>query len=353
MSSTEQNSEQKKNKENNKEEISNNSKNNSNNNTFNVISNIFNNLEKDGLEIKETAFENSRKEFIKGKEFEKIISKNYDKYLKIFQKDFPNEIFTQKNKEKDVDDFINQIYSIFNKNSMMFKAIRQEGDKKKNIKRLLPYELLALEYHCVCARDHQNIERDHNMHYSIDEIKKFNKELYYIINRNKSHKWSYFYLGLIIFLILMYALMPVWPYKVKLGVWWVSYILLIFIVSLYGIRYSIYIIFFIFGYNVWLFPDMDDPKLGVIDSFRRVFSFEKRNEKWYTILIRVIISIISGYIGFCFYRRPELFNDIKKLVYDALKDIYFYGEDKLVNWNTTAVNVKYKTRTIQEIDDII
>ena len=112
-------------------------------------------------------------------------------------------------------------------------------------------------------------------------------------------------------------------------------------------------LFFIIGYDAWLFPDLNDPKLGVLDSFKRVFTIEKRNEQWYTILIRVIISIVTGYIAFCFYRRPALFEDIKKLVYDALKDFYFYGEDKLVKGNTTAVSVKYRTRTIQEIDDII
>jgi translocation protein SEC62 len=344
MSSNHRNHEPKKSKENNNEK-------NPNKNEFNIITNIFNNLEKDGLEIKETAFENSREEFIKGKEFEKIISKNYNKYLEIFQKDFPYENFTQKNNQKDINYFLNQIYFLFNKNLMMIKAIREEGDKKKNIKRLLPYELLVKEYHCLCARDHQNIERDHNMHFSLEEMKKFNKELYYIIDRKKSHKWSYFYLGLIIFGILMYMLMPIWPYNVKLGVWWVSYILLIVTAVLLGIRYLIYALFFIIGYDAWLFPDLNDPKLGVLDSFKRVFTIEKRNEQWYTILIRVIISIIIGYIAFCFYRRPGLYKDIKKIVYEALKDIYFYGEDKLVKGNTTSIRVKY--RTIEEIDDII
>jgi hypothetical protein len=315
--------------------------------TITNISNFFNLLEKDGLEIKETAFENSRKEFIKGKDFEKIISKNPQKYLETLKKDFPNEIFDEKT-------LINHIYNIFNQNSMMFKAIRQEGDRKKIIKKLLPYELLVFEYGCICAREHENQERDHNKHYSMEEIKTFNKELYYIINRNKSHKWSYFYLGILITLILMYVLMPIWPYKIKVGVWYISYILLIFIGCLYGIRILIFVFFFIFGFNVWLFPDMDDPKLGVIDSFRRVFSFEKRNEKWYTILIRIVISVVTGYFAYCFYRRPELFNDIKKLVYDALKDFYFYGEDKIVNsFNSTAVKVKHKTMSIEEIDDII
>jgi hypothetical protein len=344
-SNTNQNSNQNSNKNSNK-----NSNQNSYDNIINNITNIFNSLEKDGLEIKEVTYENSRKEFIKGKEFEKIITKNQTKYLELFKKDFPNEIFNKKNTE----DFINQIYSIFNQNSMMFKAIREEGDRKKKIKRLLPYELLVIEHGCICAREHDNQERDHNKHYTIEEIKKFNKELYYIINRKKSHKWSYFYLGALVFLILMYVLMPVWPYKVKVGVWWISYILLLLTAFIYGLRFSVYIFFFIFGYNVWILPDLDDPKLGVIDSFRRVISIEKRNEKWYTILIRVCISVFTGYVVYCFYRRPELFNDIKKLVYDALKDLYFYGEDKIVNsWNSTAVKVKHKTRTIEEIDDII
>ena len=36
--------------------------------------------------------------------------------------------------------------------------------------------------------------------------------------------------------------------------------------------------------------DLNDEKKGFFESFYRVFSCEKRNEKWYTILIRICIT---------------------------------------------------------------
>ncbi len=140
--------------------------------------------------------------------------------------------------------------------------------------------------------------------------------------------------------------MPVWPYKVKLAVYWTSYFLLWAMIGLYIVRLAIYIFFYIFGFDVWILPDMDDPKLGFIDSYRRVISFESRKDKWYFIVIRIILAIISGYIAFCVYKNPKLVDDAQNFVVNIIKDLYHYGEDKFVNNNSTAVKVKNKEKYI-------
>ena len=102
----------------------------------------------------------------------------------------------------------------------------------------------------------------------------------------------------------------------------------------------IYLFFYIFGYSIWIFPDINDEKLGFFASFRRVISVEKRNELWYTIIIRICISLITGYISFSVYKNPKLIDDAKVLLYDAFKDFYSYGEDKFVNsWNNKSLIV--------------
>ncbi len=109
--------------------------------------------------------------------------------------------------------------------------------------------------------------------------------------------------------------MPIWPYKMKIAVWWISYILLLITGGLLIIRFIVYLFFYIFGVDVWIFPDLNDEKLGFFDSFKRVISWEKRNEKWYTILIRIAIALFTGWIAFCVYKNPKLIDDAKKLIY--------------------------------------
>ena len=70
--------------------------------------------------------------------------------------------------------------------------------------------------------------------------------------------------------------------------------------------------------------------------------------------IRIAIAVTTGYIAFSIYRNPGLIDDGKKIIYEALKDFYDFGEDKIVNsFNTTAVSLKYKTKSYKEIDDLI
>ena len=98
---------------------------------------------------------------------------------------------------------------------------------------------------------------------------------------------------------------------------------------------------------------MDDPKLGFIDSFRRVISFESRKDQWYFIVIRLILAIISGYVGFLVYKNPKLVDDAQNFVVNIIKDLYHYGEDKFVNNNSTAVKLKNKKKyiSLEDLDN--
>jgi hypothetical protein len=64
---------------------------------------------------------------------------------------------------------------------MIQKAIRVEGDKRKNIKKLLPYEQLAKEFNCNCGRDHDLNEMDHPKKYDKNEIQRFNNTFFILL----------------------------------------------------------------------------------------------------------------------------------------------------------------------------
>ena len=313
------------------------------------LSNVIKFLESKGLEIKECIYYKSRSEYVKGKLLEEKIKENLEEVCKQI-----NKIMKTKISHKKPDEAIQEIYKQFKSVELISKACREDGDKKKNVKRLLPYEELVLLNKCNCGKDHDELENvDHPKKLDLNELYSFDPTFFYILNVNRGKSKIYFYLFLIIIGILLYALMPVWPYKMKVAVWWISYVLLILILSIYVIRLVVYIFCYTFGYDVWILPDMDDPKLGFFESFKRVISAEKRNDKWYFILIRVILAIISGYIGFCVYKNPKLIDDYKKLIFDAIRDLYHYGEDRFVNNNSTSVRLKNKKKyiSLEDLDN--
>ena len=313
------------------------------------LSKVIKFLESKGLEIKECIYVKSRAEYVRGKLFEQKLKENIEEVCKKV-----NEIMKTQISPEKPDKAIQEIYKQFKTVGLISKACREDGDKKKNVKKLLPYEQLAILNKCNCGKNHDELENpDHQKKLDLDLLMKFEPTYFYILNLNSGKSKIYFYLFLIIFGILLYALMPVWPYKMKVAVWWISYVLLIVMLSVYAIRLIVYIFFYTFGYNVWIFPDMDDPKLGFFESFKRVISIEKRNDKWYFIIIRIILAIISGYIGFCVYKNPKLIDDTQKFVVDTIRDLYHYGEDRFVNNNSTAVSLKNKKKyiSLEDLDN--
>ena len=313
------------------------------------LSEIIKFLESKGLEIKECIYLTTRTEFVKGKDLKEKLVENLPEVCNKINKALKLNISPEK-----PDNAIDEIYKQFKSVDLISKACREDGDKKKHVKKLLPYEQLVLINKCNCGKNHEELEKvDHPQSLDLNQLYSFEPSFFYVLNINRSKSKIYFYLFLIILAILLYVLMPVWPYKMKVAVWWISYVLLLVIIGIYIVRLIIYVFFYIIGFDVWLFPDMDDPKLGFFDSFKRVISFESRKDKWYFIVIRIILAIISGYIAFCVYKNPKLIDDAQSFVVNIIKDVYHYGEDKFVNNNSTAVKLKNKKKyiSLEDLDN--
>ena len=313
------------------------------------LSKVINFLESKGLEIKECVYIKSRAEFVRGKLFEQKIKENIEEVCKKVNEIMKTQISTEK-----PDKAIQEIYKQFKSVGLISKACREDGDKKKNVKKLLPYEQLVLLHKCNCGKNHEELENpDHQKKLDVDLLMRFDPTFFYILNIERGKSKIYFYLFLIILGILLYALMPVWPYKMKVAVWWISYVLLLILLGIYAIRLAVYIFCYTFGYDVWIFPDLDAPKLGIFESFKRVITAEKRKDKWYFIIIRIALAIISGYVAFLVYKNPKLIDETYQFMVDTIRDLYHYGEDRFVNNNSTAISLKNKKKyiSLEDLDN--
>ncbi len=110
----------------------------------------------------------------------------------------------------------------------------------------------------------------------------------------------------IIFAVLSLVLFPVWPYELKYGIWLVSFILLIVLVSLIVLRLLIYVFCVIFGFNVWIFPNLLGEQ-GFVQSFKPFVYYQKWQTNLYNTLIRVfVVSSLIAY-GCYLYLNPHIF----------------------------------------------
>uniref|UniRef100_A0A1X7VNR9 Translocation protein SEC62 n=1 Tax=Amphimedon queenslandica TaxID=400682 RepID=A0A1X7VNR9_AMPQE len=93
-------------------------------------------------------------------------------------------------------------------------------------------------------------------------------------------------IGLILLLgVIGFTLQPLWPDSSKLGMWFLSVIMMILLgilLALYIVRWFLYalVLTFTSGKVVfWLLPNLDDDKMGVIDSFKPFYSVKYKKKK--------------------------------------------------------------------------
>lgn len=120
-------------------------------------------------------------------------------------------------------------------------------------------------------------------------------------------------------------------------------------------RLIFYVIFYSIGYDFWIFPNLTDDKLGVVDSFKPLYEIKKREDKWTTILIRVAVAIGIGAGTVYLYQNPELIDDFAIHLQEIYVDVLSWGNEKIIHYhNGTGIslvdkNDKYR-RLIEEED---
>lgn len=153
----------------------------------------------------------------------------------------------------------NSVFEIFHSYRIMIRAQKEEEDKKKYPKKLMPLEE---EIKSGCGDEH--CTESHSQKKSNDAPVVFNKLQLagiYIIYLEQPKFSLYLYLGLIIFGILAFCLLPVWPLELKIFIWWVSFYFLVVSFSFISVRILIYSVFLIFGKELWVFPDLFNDKV--------------------------------------------------------------------------------------------
>eukprot|EP00375_Theileria_parva_P002281 XP_764959.1 translocation protein sec62 [Theileria parva strain Muguga] len=151
---------------------------------------------------------------------------------------------------------------------------------------------------------------------------------FYILSYEGSQKWNYLKLSGIIFGIIAMCMFQAWPLYLKLSMWYISVVLLTFLMASIILRLILFLIMWFCGYDFWLFPNLFDEDLGVVDSFKPLYSFTYRKDNLTMMACRLLCSILIGVSVYQLGKTHDI-NDIYKFTKQSFLDVLDWGHQKL------------------------
>jgi len=156
----------------------------------------------------------------------------------------------------------------------------------------------------------------------------FDLDGYYVITYEGGKGWQHFMLGLLITGVLLACMFPAWPIWAKIGVWYLSVIFLILYFGVLIIRMVIYTIFWIPGFDFWIFPNLNDEYCGFLDSFQPCYSWEKRKDDFLMLVVRfgslAMVAVAVEQIS-----QTTSLTDVQDFLQSSYIDVIDWGVEKL------------------------
>jgi translocation protein SEC62 len=151
---------------------------------------------------------------------------------------------------------------------------------------------------------------------------------FYIVLYEGSKTVQHIFSGLAIVLVLLLCMFPAWPAWAKIAVWYVVFWLSTAMILILIVRMILYVCFWTVGMDFWLFPNILDEYAGVIDSFKPLYSVERRRDGYAMTIIRLVAMVVIGLASYEFAQHNS-WEDIKNFARNSINDILEWGTDKL------------------------
>lgn len=180
-------------------------------------------LESKGLVVKEAVVRTQRKDYVKEKDFVKFVEDNGELVRTELNKAFVMKIKTENNPS----DLSKNILKVLLEKKILVQTVPIDYESKVRYPKRL-----------VIFNEEDKIEEENDNEEDVDKPSR-KIRMFYIMNFKRKENKSYTWLIIIVTLVLLFCLLPVWPLELKLTVWWISYILLIFFVSNFIFKFLI------------------------------------------------------------------------------------------------------------------
>jgi len=145
----------------------------------------------------------------------------------------------------------------------------------------------------------------HKKHFSATEIK---PDEPYAWTFKGSLVWRHLLLGIIVGCFFLACLFPVWPDFMKLGVWYLSVTILIFLFCFFMLRAIIFIIVWVAGYDFWILPNILDDDLPPIESFKPLYALEAHTQSRSGWMYRISVGVVLFATAYWVYVQPNAYH---------------------------------------------
>ena len=113
-------------------------------------------------------------------------------------------------------------------------------------------------------------------------------------SKSKTTLW----LVLAVSLAMFFLLFRVWPDWLKLGVWYLSWYTLVFLISMAIVRAVVWFLIFHIGIDFWIFPNYFIDSDNILDSFWPLLSLNRREDMFdVRMLLLRIASVFAIFYG--------------------------------------------------------
>lgn len=143
-------------------------------------------------------------------------------------------------------------------------------------------------------------------------------------------------------MVLLVCLFPLWPFKVRVVVFYLSLYATIFILIFSLIRFLIYYVFRLLGFEFWILPEIFDN-----DSFKPYYTFKKLQDSTFAVLVRILLMIGTiVYLGVIYF-FPETHEGIGDILVNSYDDVVDWGREYIA-FNFTK-DISSKTLTYEKL----
>ena len=244
--------------------------------------------------------------YAKGKDLYSSFRENFGDFKAVY-----SEVKKQSLGDMGDEGTMQKFYDMLIDNYAVLYLTRLPGDKSKYPKKLMP-----LSRH-----------EDQNKLFTFDV-----SGFYALLIESEANKSSVVYLILIMSLILIVVLFPIWPLKVKLGVLWTIFWVLVGLIMLIFGMILVALMGFLLGYDVSIMPNLDDSKLSWKNRvFKDFITAEKREDPLWLIIVRM--TFLVSFVSLCLmsYYHPYYWKWTFKLIKGWYRQSYSFIKSQLIS----------------------
>jgi hypothetical protein len=148
----------------------------------------------------------------------------------------------------------------------------------------------------------------------------FESNGYYVWIYSGSVMFSHIAIVVMIIVIIAFTLLPLWPMVARKALWYLSVTFLLCFSGFCAIRLALFLMLWMVGIEFWIFPNMFDESLSVVDSFKPVYSIHQSGPGMLFYRLGTMIGLVA--FGYWAYTQPTDFDELMAAQKGFVDDLY-------------------------------